>query len=206
MLKNLLYLLPENTVLDAGETEVYVEDDLEFDFCKDLSVDSAVRVIADTAPGMEVGICSAEASNFFEIGFPPDFPCKVAVELTCFLEDGDERINCKDIPMPQDQNECIKEVVYATIVTNIGDVEKAILSLDRTRDGQSASLLGLLNKRDLGPGEFAVAREEGQEIDFCVQRLVTTSTFIISLSYYMKCTLKHNISKYSLNIFNLCII
>jgi hypothetical protein len=183
VLKNLLHLLPENTVLDPGETEVYVEDDLEFDFCMDLSVDSVVRVIADTAPGMDVGMCSAEASNFFNIGFPPDLPCKVAVELTCFLEDGDERINCKDIPMPQDQNDCIKEVVYATIVTNIGDVDKAILSLDRTRDGQSASLLGLLNRRDLGPGEFAVAREEGQEIDFCVQRLVTTTVEVESEAF-----------------------
>jgi hypothetical protein len=185
VLKSLLSIVPQNSIIAPGDTVFFIESGLEFDFCMNFSVDTSVRVIADTAPAMEngVGICSAEASNFFSIGFVPDLPCKVAVDLTCFIEVGDERINCKDIPMPEDEEDCIKDVVYATIVTNIGERRKAILSLDRTRDGNTASLLGLLNKRDLQPGDFAVAREVDQ-LDFCVQRLVTTSKLH---SYFMTC-------------------
>lgn len=175
VLKSLLSLVPENSRIAPSETSFFIEDNLEFDFCVNATVDTSARVIADTAPGMEVGICSAEGSNFFTIGFVPDFPCMVAIDLTCFIENGDERVNCKDIPMPEDDDECIKEVVYATIVTNIGDTDKAILSLKRTRDGDTADLIGLLGQRDLAPGEFTVAREDGQVLDFCVQRLVTTS-------------------------------
>ena len=179
-LKSLLGLIPQNARIAPAETVFYIENGIEFDFCVNQTVDTSVRVIGDTSPAMdsgEVGICSAETSNFFAIGFVPDLPCKVAVDLTCFIEDGNDRINCKDIPMPEDEEDCIKEVVYATIVTNVGDERKAILSLDRTRDGETANLLGLLNRRDLSPGDFAVAREEGQVLDFCVQRLVTTSEY-----------------------------
>ncbi len=175
VLKSLLSLVPQNSRIAPTETVFYIESGVEFDFCSSQTVDTNVRVIADTAPGMEVGICSAEASNFFTIGFVPDLPCRVAIDLSCFIEDGNDRINCKDIPMPEENEDCIKEVVYATIVTNVGEKRKTILSLDRTRDGDSADLIGLLNKRDLAPGEFAVAREEGQVLDFCEQRLVTTS-------------------------------
>lgn len=186
-LKSLLNLVSQNERIAPGETIFYIEDGIEIDFCVSQTFDTNVRLIGDTSPAMDagnVGICSAETSNFFVVGFVPDLPCQVAVDLTCFIENGNERINCKDIPMVEDEEDCIKEVVYATIVTNVGDERKTILSLDRTRDGETADLIGLLNKRDLDPGDFAVAREEGEVLDFCVQRLVTTSTYITLLYEY----------------------
>ena len=85
VLKSLLSLVPENSRIAPSETSFFIEDNLEFDFCVNATVDTSARVIADTAPGMEVGICSAEGSNFFTIGFVPDFPCMVAIDLTCFI-------------------------------------------------------------------------------------------------------------------------
>ena len=41
-------------------------------------------------------------------------------------------------------------------------------------DGETVDLRGLLDKRDVAPGQFALARETGM-LDFCVQRLVATS-------------------------------
>lgn len=181
VLKNLLPLVPQNSRIAPADTEFYIESGIELDFCSNQNVDTSVRIVADTAPGMTVGICSAEASNFFTIGFVPDTPCQVAVDLTCFVMVNGERVNCKDVPMPEDDTECVKEVTYVTIVTNVGEVDKAILSLDRTRDGEPADLLGLLDRRDLAPGEFATALESGLTLDFCVQRLVTTSKLFILL-------------------------
>lgn len=109
----------------------------------------------------------------------PDSPCNAAVDLTCFVEDDDGgKTNCKDVPMPMDNDECMKEVTYAYIITNMNSKDKTILELSRTRDGETVDLRGLLDKRDVAPGQFAVARETGM-LDFCVQRLVTTSESVV---------------------------
>ena len=178
-------LVPRNSRIAPQESQFFIESGVEFDFCLNQTVDTSVRVIADTGPERNADTCTVEASNFFAIGFVPDLPCDVAIDLTCFLENG-ERINCKDVPPPEDEEDCLKEVVYATIITNVGEVRKTILSLDRTRGGETANLLGLLNQRDLRPGQFAVAREEGQVLDFCVERLVTTSECDFHLFYSMR--------------------
>ncbi len=105
----------------------------------------------------------------------PDNPCKAAVDLTCFVEDDDGgKRNCKDVPMPTDDKDCLKEVTYAYIITNMNSKDKTILDLSRTRDGETVDLRGLLDRRDVAPGQFALARETGI-LDFCVPRLVTTS-------------------------------
>ena len=111
----------------------------------------------------------------------PDTPCNTAVNLICFVEDNDGgKRNCKDVPMPTDNADCLKEVTYAYIITNMNSKDKTILDLSRTRDGETVDLRGVLDKRDIAPGQFALARETGT-LDFCVQRLVTTSESIVCL-------------------------
>ncbi len=178
-LKDLMNILPPGARLDPSETVFYIESGLEFDFCVNATVDTNSIIVGSTAPGEFPAICEAEGSNFFTIGFVPDPRCKVAVDLACFVEDSQGRkTNCKDVPIPTDDNECMKQVSYAYIVTNVGDREKTILDLSRERDGEKMDLRGNLDRSDIMPGQFAVARESGM-LDFCQQRLVTTSELSI---------------------------
>ena len=76
--------------------------------------------------------------------------------------------------MPEDEEECEKEVTYAYIVTNVGSTAKTIDRIERDRDGDTVDITMLADRLRLEPGEFAIARELRQKIDFCIQRLVTT--------------------------------
>ena len=102
-------------------------------------------------------------------------PCKVALSLTCFVtDDKGVRTNCKDVPMPEDDDECMKEVTYAYIVTNINSVPKTILELSRVRSGVTKDLFGMLDRYEIPKSQFGVARETST-LDFCKPRIVTTS-------------------------------
>ena len=109
-----------------------------------------------------------------DIGFPPDRKCDVAVDLLCYVEIGGERINCQDIPMPEDEEDCDKEVIYSYIVTNVGTTGKTVELIERERDGETEDITMLADRLQLAPGEFAIARELRQTIDFCIARIVTT--------------------------------
>jgi hypothetical protein len=176
VVKDLTFLVPDGARILPTDTLVFIESGLEFDFCVNKTVDTSTRVVGDTFPGLTVGFCVAEGSNVFDIGFVPDRPCQVITDVACFTEDRltGTRTNCRDIPMPTDDDECIKEVVYSYIVTNVGSVDKTILSLDRTRDGVMRDLKGFLERLELAPGQISIARETGQVLDFCEQRVVTT--------------------------------
>lgn len=176
-LKDLMDILPPGAALDPLQTVLYVETGNEFDFCSNYTVDTNAVISGTTAPGVYVGECMAEASNVFNIGFVPDSPCKVAIDETCFVtnEEG-ARTNCKDVPMPEDDDECIKEVTYAYIITNVNSVLKTIKELSRVREGVYKDLFGLLDRYEIPPGQFGVARET-DTIDFCKPRVVTTGTY-----------------------------
>ena len=185
-LKDLMYTVKAGSDSLAPLAKVIVhERGVEFDFCKNKTVDTNAIITANTAPGFSVGICEAEASNFFTIGFTPDLKCKVAMDLTCFVvDDQGTRTNCKDVPMPTDDDECIKEVTYAYIVTNVNSVPKTIIALDRTREGESRDLLGLLDRYEIPPGQFGVARETDR-INFCIPEIIETGKSIISVTKQM---------------------
>ena len=170
---NLNRIVEDDPFVPPTETVFYIEDEFpEFDFCENKTVDTSALVLADTTDGL--GMCIAEGSNLFDIGFPPSRKCDVAVDLSCFVEINGERINCKDIAMPEDEEECEKEVTYAYIVTNVGTTRKSIQLIEREREGETVDITMLADRLQLEPGEFAIARELRQKIDFCMQRLITT--------------------------------
>jgi hypothetical protein len=182
-LKDLLYTIKSGTDelgLVPLANVLFYERGVEFDFCKNKTVDTSAIVTANTAPGSTVGVCAAEASNYFTIRFTPDLKCKVAIDLICFIvDDQGTRTNCRDVPMPRDDDECIKEVTYAYIVTNVNSVPKTIIALDRTREGESQDLLGLLDRYEIPPGQFGVARETDR-INFCIPKIIETGKSIMS--------------------------
>ena len=174
-LKDLMTILPPGAEVVPAQSRFYIESGVEFDFCANKTVNTNVIITADTSPGLVVGSCAAEAEDIFNIGFVPDKPCNVAIDLACFIEDArGTKTNCKDVPMPEDDDECIKEVTYAYIISNIGEREKSVLSLYRTRDGVRKDLEGFLDRNVVPPGQFGVARET-DSLDFCQSRVVTTS-------------------------------
>jgi hypothetical protein len=75
-LKDLLYTIKSGTGelgLVPLANVLFYERGVEFDFCKNKTVDTSAIVTANTAPGSTVGVCAAEASTFFSpIGFTPD--------------------------------------------------------------------------------------------------------------------------------------
>ncbi len=124
---------------------------------------------------------TVETSELITTGSPnmtllsPRTSCNVAISMTCFVEDAQgTKTNCKDmIPKPDD--ECVKEVKYTYIVTNNGDhIEKNIMSLDRTRDGEVKDLSDFLDVHETPLGHFGIATET-DTLDFCMLRNVTTS-------------------------------
>jgi hypothetical protein len=170
---NLMRIVENDPFIPPSDTVFYLEDEFpEFDFCDNKTVDTSALIIADTTDGL--GMCIAEGSNLFDIGFPPDRKCDVAVDLLCYVEIGGERINCQDIPMPEDEEDCDKEVIYSYIVTNVGTTGKTIELIERERDGETEDITMLADRLQLAPGEFAIARELRQTIDFCIARIVTT--------------------------------
>jgi hypothetical protein len=126
------------------------------------------------------GLQTDETSELITTGSPnmapsPRTSCNVAISTTCFVEDAQgTKTNCKDmIPKPDD--ECVKEVKYTYIVTNNGDhIEKNIMSLDRTRDGEVKDLSDFLDVHETPLGHFGIASET-DTLDFCMPRNVTTS-------------------------------
>jgi hypothetical protein len=75
-LKDLLYTIKSGTGelgLVPLANVLFYERGVEFDFCKNKTVDTSAIVTANTAPGSTVGVCAAEASTFFSpIDFTPD--------------------------------------------------------------------------------------------------------------------------------------
>ena len=126
------------------------------------------------------GLRTVGTSELITTGSPnmapsPPTSCNVTISMTCSVEDAQgTKTNCKDmIPKPDD--ECVKEVKYTYIVTNNGDhIEKNIMSLDRTRDGEVKDLSDFLDVHETPLGHFGIASET-DTLDFCMPRNVTTS-------------------------------
>ena len=137
-------------------------------------------VVEEPTTSKTTGLQTDETSELITTGSPntapsPPTSCNVAISMTCFVEDAQgTKTNCKDmIPKPDD--ECVKEVKYTYIVTNNGDhIEKNIMSLDRTRDGEVKDLSDFLDVHETPLGHFGIASET-DTLDFCMPRNVTTS-------------------------------
>jgi hypothetical protein len=166
--------LPTGASLAPTETGFYVEAGNEFDFCVEQTIETNGIITANTAPGINVGVCAAEATNIFSITFVEDEPCEVAIEIACFVNEDGRTTNCRDVPVPGDEAECVKPVTYAYVITNIGLTEQTIIDLDRTRGGESLDLKALIEAPDILPGRFEIVRES-DVIDFCVEQIVATS-------------------------------
>jgi hypothetical protein len=177
VLKDLMPIIPPRASLEPSETVFYVETGIEFDFCANKTVDVNIILTATTVSTSREVVYAAEAKKLFDIGFVrvPDKTCKVAIDLTCFVTDVQgAKTNCKDVPMPEDDEDCIKEVTYTYIVTNNGNPIGNIMSLDRTRDDEVKDLSDFLNVHDTPLGQFGVVRDT-DNFDFCMPRIVTTS-------------------------------
>lgn len=178
-LQDIFPILPPGAALAPTETGFYVESGNEFDFCLDQTVETNAIIVANTAPGPSVGVCAAEASNIFTISFEADQPCEVSLDIACFVDENGSRINCQDVPKPENEGDCVKGVTYSYVVSNVGDNDQRIIDLDRERDGISVDLKALIDEPDISPGRFSVARES-DVLDFCVERIVSTSAEVTS--------------------------
>mmetsp|Transcript_1667 Transcript_1667/g.3054 ORF Transcript_1667/g.3054 Transcript_1667/m.3054 type:complete len:847 (-) Transcript_1667:240-2780(-) len=177
--QDLFSILPPGASLTPTETGFYVESGNEVDFCVDQTVETNAIITANTAPGPLVGVCAAEATDIFTITFEEDEPCDVTVDIACFVNGDRRNINCQEFPRPQTEEDCVQEVIYSYVVTNVGDNDQTIIELDRTRNGITVDLRALLDETDLSPGRFAIARET-DVLDYCVEKIVSTTADVIS--------------------------
>lgn len=136
--------------------------------------------VEDPTTSNTTGLQTDETSELITTGSPnmapsPPTSCNVAISTTCFVEDAQgTKTNCKDV-IPKPDDECVKEVKYTYIVTNNGDhIEKNIMSLDRTRDGEVKDLSDFLDVHETPLGHFGIASET-DTLDFCMPRNVATS-------------------------------
>lgn len=90
-------------------------------------------------------------------------PADVAVTISCQEEGGGD---CQSISQPKTTDECQEEVVYTYNVANTGEVDANIITLERTRNGESLDLLSFLDGTSLAPG-VATSVGEMDEIDNC---------------------------------------
>jgi hypothetical protein len=189
-LQDLFAIFPPGVSLAPTETGFYVESGNEFDFCIDQTIETNAIVVANTSPGPSVGVCAAEASNIFTISFEGGVPCDVSLDINCFVNEDGTNINCQDVPMPENEADCVKQVTYAYVITNVGNTDKTIIDLDRTRDGISVDLKALIEEPDVSPGRFEIVRES-DVLDFCVEKIVSTCKFILTLINIHNCQHKH---------------
>lgn len=90
--------------------------------------------------------------------------------VTCEDEDGTE---CNAVEIP-DGEDCSKEVTYSYTLENIGEECMTITVVDRTRDGETENLIGLVENTELCPGETTVVKET-ETVDFCVAQETCTT-------------------------------
>ena len=168
-MKDLLSLVAENSTIDPTESAFFTETGVDIDFCTSQTVDTNVIVIADTSPGMTIGICSAEASNSFSTAIT----CDVSVQAQCFADASSGfTVPCSDFnPFALHHSygvgcEHVHQYVYT--LDNPGPVEEVITDIVVTRDGISNNILDPNSTFNLDPSEIR-AVNEFQLVDYCKQ-------------------------------------
>ena len=78
-----------------------------------------------------------------------------------------------------DEIECIIDVTYTYTASNVGEAPINITSMTRTRDGETVDLIDLVDPKELDIGQSTIV-EETDQVDYCVESVITTSVVISS--------------------------
>jgi len=92
------------------------------------------------------------------------------VTVGCEAFDGTD---CTDIP-PGTEGNCLVDIEYCYELVNVGETDMTITKLERTCQGDTADLIGLVDSTNLVPGQTTIVCEE-KVLDTCVETCYETT-------------------------------
>jgi len=78
-----------------------------------------------------------------------------------------------------DEKNCLVPITYTYTIENIGTTEMEITELERTRDGTTEDLIGLVEDTSLAVSETTTATEE-EVLDICIEGEITTTVEVVA--------------------------
>ena len=135
---NLYDLVPNDAIDMQPGSQIRVVERVQINQCEDETFETETQLIAGP-------------------------PVDVDVTISCQEEGGED---CQSISRPKTTDECQEDVVYTYNVANTGEVDANIITLERTRNGESLDLLTFLDGTSLAPG-VTTSVGEMDEIDAC---------------------------------------
>ena len=135
---NLYDLVPNDAIDMQPESQIRVVERVQINQCEGETFETETQLIAGP-------------------------PVDVDVTISCQEEGGGD---CQSISRPKTTDECQEDVVYTYNVANTGEVDANIITLERTRNGESLDLLTFLDGTSLAPG-VTTSVGEMDEIDNC---------------------------------------
>jgi len=107
--------------------------------------------------------------------------CEVEVGIECTAVVDGVAYECRQIPKPEEAEDCVVSAVYTYTVSNVGPTTETITSLTVTQDGVSSDLIDGLNGTVLDPSSIAEV-SVGWQVDLCSGDTFTTNADVVATS------------------------